>query len=156
MAALLSGCGGTTHKQQQSIPAATTHASTQTSKPPAHPIYANCGTSAFTAPQASPIGSAVPPIGWLVTYVPSPKVLAHPQPGQTTNVTLAEYAPRPGHSPKLTGAKEITVAGRQISFHNRTAKTMYGAAWQTDRVRYTALADGATPDTLKQIIACLP
>jgi hypothetical protein len=102
------------------------------------------------------VGRAVPPIGWHVTYVLPRRALIHPRPGETTVVTLVEFASRPGPPPKITGAREIGVAGRQVSLANRTKTTMYVAAWQTGAARYEAIADGSTPATIKTIIGCLP
>ena len=52
-----------------------------------------------------------------------------------------------GPPPKIAGAKEITVAGRRVSFHNRTKRTLYVAKWKTAKAQYTSIADGATQDS---------
>jgi hypothetical protein len=56
----------------------------------------------------------------------------------------------------MGASKLITVAGRHVRFHDRGKLAFYVAKWETGAARYTALADGATPATLKKFIACLP
>jgi hypothetical protein len=151
-AAIVSGgCGGA-HKQPTSIPASASQTRAQTAVPLAAAIYPHCGTDTFAAPGAAALARGQ---GWQVTYLYPPRAPQRPRPGQTTIVTLVESAPV-GRSPKVKGGKEITVAGRRVSLRNRTRTTLYVALWETGKARYTALADGATPATLKQIIGCLP
>jgi hypothetical protein len=142
-AILCGGCGSSTHKHAQAT------------KPLAAAIYARCGTGAFAPPAATPTSKKTPPSGWQVVYTYPPLAPRRPLPGQTTIVTLVERAPA-GPSPKLTGGREVMVAGRRVSLRNRTNRTMYVALWKTGKAHYLALADGATPATLERIIGCLP
>jgi hypothetical protein len=151
-ALLASACSGSNSRTVKQVTAQT---SPRSESAPAKAIYARCGTSTFIA-RASVISHVGQLVGWQVTYLYPPRAAVRPRPGQTTNVTIVETASRPGRAPRLVGGKEITVAGRQVSFHNRTAKTIYTAMWQTGAARYTALADGSTPAALETVIGCLP
>jgi hypothetical protein len=117
-------------------------------------LVASCGTDRFAKPQTKPLISTGKPKGWQVVYV-YPRGAPPPRHGETTAVTLVEYGPS-GALPVSKGAQVIDVAGRRISFYERTKTTAYVARWQTDKARYVALADGKTPVTLKKIISCLP
>lgn len=141
----LGACGGGSHAGKSNLAAQSLKA----------PIYPSCGTGTFARPQAKALGARGKPRGWEVVYVYPSRGAPAPRPAATTSVNLVEFGP----SRSLTaprGARVIKIAGRDVSFVDRTKRTSYVAKWQTARASYLALANGSSPATLKKIIGCLP
>lgn len=119
----------------------------------ARPLLAQCGTGGLTQSEPERQIREGEATGWKITYRAK---VAKPESGETTGIFLIEESPElPAEG--VTGGHPITVQGQAASLRTITEPgVQHVAQWRTDRARYIAFSDGATPARLKRLIACLP
>jgi hypothetical protein len=148
---LLAACGGSHSKATGGSGSGQRVAGASAPAFLAKPLYARCGTSTFVPPTTS--GTARD--GWQVVYAFPAISPRPPRPGQTTRITIVESSAS-GRRGQIRGGREIVVAGRSVSFLDRTARAGYVAQWKTKTAHYIALADGRSAQPFERVIACLP
>lgn len=121
-------------------------------------ILPTCGVKQF--PPKPQVRSVPTPDGghvWSIGYTMDASRAAKLKPGASTSIVIIEYPPAGPAAAK--GAKFQTIAGRRVAFSSPGKKQKVGAftaQWKTDRARYTVLANGRDPSTIKGIIPCMP
>jgi hypothetical protein len=148
------GCGGDGEGEGSHAKTAGGRATTTPAPALSSPIRPRCKFRAFRHPTVQRTIGPGGGHGWQVSYLPP--ALSRVRPGQTTNVLIVEQSPALPAS-GVEGGQTIIVAGRRVSFRTPAAKTgTFLAEFKTKRARYTVLANGDRPTTLKKFIACLP
>jgi hypothetical protein len=123
------------------------------------PIYPTCRVSGFARPTArqAVLARGQGPV-WTLNYTHRRAAQIPPGDPQTTVVVIVEFsldAPqaRLGNGP----TERVAISGRQVRLRRPTkTNPNFAADWKTERARYTLVANGTSPTTMRRFISCLP